>query len=263
MAGQTQGWSWTCRLRIYDTPSHERIQEDGFSPFREFILGFQERRMQIGYVGLTMMIIVVQCQHDSTLLGLVWDLGIACFDSLATIREDSTGFDFLEFNFGRLRSGFLEDWSFKELTKFRQLMIFCLIRRNHVGSCILHTTVVNRGGFTSYRIVWDHDDFTTYGILVFAWRDFGDDVSRYFMDDYWGIAVRWGSWSIRDFPFDTWRLGFTDSLSVCGHIDFSMMYGFRVGLVDFTKIHWMDVILNSGDDSLRHYSLDAYVEDAS
>jgi len=33
------------------------------------------------------------------------------------------------------------------------------------------------------------------------------------------------------------------------------MFDFRVGLVDFTEIHWQDMILNSGDDSLRHYSL--------
>jgi hypothetical protein len=33
------------------------------------------------------------------------------------------------------------------------------------------------------------------------------------------------------------------------------MYYFRVGLVEFIEIHWMHMILNSGDDSLRHYIL--------
>jgi hypothetical protein len=119
------------------------------------------------------------------------------------------------------------------------------------------------------------------------------------------IAIGWGCWSIRDFPFDTWRLSVVDALSVCDHIDFSWMSDFRVGLVDifytrpltvfdqlhfrsdmrryvevymswlgrfsfslpriesgreiaawdFTEIHWQDMILDSGDDSLRHYSL--------
>jgi hypothetical protein len=32
------------------------------------------------------------------------------------------------------------------------------------------------------------------------------------------------------------------------------MSDFRVGLVDFTEIHWQDMILDSGDDSLRHYN---------
>jgi hypothetical protein len=68
------------------------------------------------------------------------------------------------------------------------------------------------------------------------------------------IALGWGCWSIRDFPFGTWRLGVMDALSICGHIDFSWMYDFRVGLGDSTEIHWQDIILDNGDDSLRHYN---------
>jgi hypothetical protein len=48
-------------LDFTETPSQGRIQDSVFSPFREFSLGFQERRMHNGHVGLTMMIIVVQC----------------------------------------------------------------------------------------------------------------------------------------------------------------------------------------------------------
>jgi hypothetical protein len=33
------------------------------------------------------------------------------------------------------------------------------------------------------------------------------------------------------------------------------MSDFIVGLVDFTEIHWQDMILDSGDDPLRHYNL--------
>jgi hypothetical protein len=97
---------------------------------------------------------------------------------------------------------------------------------------------MSRGCFTSYRLFWDHGDFTTYEILVFAWRDFADDVLGYFFDDFWMIVVGWECWNIRDFSFDTWRLGLMDSLSVCGHIDFSCMYDFIVGLGDSTEIHY-------------------------
>jgi hypothetical protein len=53
----------------------------------------------------------------------------------------------------------------------------------------------------------------------------------------------------------TWRLGVVDALSVCDHIDFSWMSNFRVDLVEFMEINWQDMILDSGDDSLRHYIL--------
>jgi hypothetical protein len=36
-------------LDFTETPSQGRIQDSGFSPFREFNLGFQERRMQTGH----------------------------------------------------------------------------------------------------------------------------------------------------------------------------------------------------------------------
>jgi hypothetical protein len=71
----------------------------------------------------------------------------------------------------------------------------------------------------------------------------------------WMIEVGWGCWRIRSSPFDTWRLGIVDALPVCDHIDFSMMSDLRVGLVNFTEIHWLDMILDSGVDSLRHYNL--------
>jgi hypothetical protein len=34
-----------------------------------------------------------------------------------------------------------------------------------------------------------------------------------------------------------------------------MMFDFRVGSYDFTKIHWLGIILDSGCDPLRHYIL--------
>jgi hypothetical protein len=47
-------------LEFSETLSHERIQDGGFSPFREINLGFQERRKQTRHVGPMMMIRVVK-----------------------------------------------------------------------------------------------------------------------------------------------------------------------------------------------------------
>jgi hypothetical protein len=58
-----------------------------------------------------MMINVVQCHHDVTFLGLVSDPGFTLFDNSTTTREERTGFELPEFTFGRIRDGFLEEWS--------------------------------------------------------------------------------------------------------------------------------------------------------
>jgi hypothetical protein len=126
-----------------------------------------------------------------------------------------------------------------------------------VDPCIstLQTSAMSRGCFMSYKLVWEPGDFTIYGVLVFAWTDFADDILGDWSDNAWMFAVGWGCWSIGVFPFDTWRLGVVDALSVFDHIDFSVMSDFRVGSVDFIEIHQPNMILDSGDDSLRHYSL--------
>jgi hypothetical protein len=68
-----------------------------------------------------MMIIVVQHQHGGTFPGWIWDPGITLLDISVIIRDVSINFNFLESTFGRLGSGCLEEWSFKELTEFMQL----------------------------------------------------------------------------------------------------------------------------------------------
>jgi hypothetical protein len=107
-----------------------RIKDGGFIPFEDISLGFQERRMHTGHVCLMVMIRVVQCQHGGMFLGLFWDSGITMFDSSTTLREERTIFEFSEFTFGRLRSGFLEESSSEELTEFMQLIIFCIINNS-------------------------------------------------------------------------------------------------------------------------------------
>ena len=84
---------------------------------------------------------------------------------------------------------------------------------------------------------------------MFTQRDFVDYMLGYCPNDTWMIAIERRYWSIGAFPFDTWRLGVVDALSVGDHIDFSMMFDLRVG------IDWMGMILNSGCDPLRNYIL--------
>jgi hypothetical protein len=121
-----------------------------------------------------------------------------------------------------------------------------------VDSCIstLQSNAMSKGCFMSYMLVWDPCDF-----LVFTWTDFVDNMLGYCLDNGWMIAIGWGCWSIMDFPFDTWRLGVVDNLSVFDHIEFSVMSDFQGCLVDFIEIYWLDMILDSGGDPLRHYNL--------
>jgi len=181
------------------------------------------------------------------------------FDSSTDDTDEMVSFLFPEFTLGMLRFSCLEEWFSEELIKFVQLLIPWLMRGSQVDSCVSTSQIraMSRGCFTSYMLVWDLGDFTTYRSVLemFAWRDFAEDVLVDFPDDAWAIAVGWGRWSINAFPFDTWRLGIVDALSFCDHIEFSWMSDFRVGLVDSTEIHWKDMILNSGDDPLRHYNL--------
>jgi hypothetical protein len=190
---------------------------------------------------------------------VAWDPGTTVLDSSRADTDEMASVYFLEFTLGMLRIGCLEEWSFEELTEFVQLMIVWLIRGSRVDSCVstLQINVMSRGCFTSYSLVWDPSDFTTYRQVQerFTWRDFVDEELGYFLDDVWMIAVGWRCLSIMDFPFDTWKLGVVDALSVCDLVDSSWLSDFRIGLVDFTEIHWQGMILDSGDNSLRHYSL--------
>ena len=123
-------------LDFTQTPSQGRIQDDGFSPFREINLEFQERRIQIGLIAMIAMMRVVQHQHGGTFSILVQDPRITLFYNSNTIREENIGFEFLAFTFGRLRSGFLQECYFKDLMEFMQLIIVSLIMIIWVVSCI-------------------------------------------------------------------------------------------------------------------------------
>jgi hypothetical protein len=41
----------------------------------------------------------------------------------------------------------------------------------------------------SYRLVWDPSDFTIYGVLVFAQRNFADDMLGDCPNDTWMIVA--------------------------------------------------------------------------
>jgi hypothetical protein len=142
----------------------------------------------------------------------------------------------------------LEDWSSKELIEFTHLMIAWLINNSQVDSCIstLQTNVIRS---ILNMPIWDLGDFTIYEVLVFAQRDFADDMLGDCLDDTWMIAVDVRYWSIEAFLFDIWRLGFMNYPLVGDHIDFSMIYELRV------VIHWMGMIPDNGCDPLSHYKL--------
>ena len=120
--GEVETFSiWQGRLKVghgfagvdfTETPSQERIQDSGFNPFREFSLGFQERRTQNGSIK------VVQRQHGGTLSRLVCDPGISLLDNSTTIRDVNIVFYCPKFTFGRPRGVFLDEWSSEELTEF-------------------------------------------------------------------------------------------------------------------------------------------------
>jgi hypothetical protein len=52
-------------------------------------------------------------------------------------------------------------------------------------STFIISSVMSRGCFTSYMLVWDPGHFTTYRQVRerFAWRDFVDDVLGDFLDN--------------------------------------------------------------------------------
>jgi hypothetical protein len=141
---------------------------------------------------------------------LAWDPGTAVLDSSTADTDEMASFLFPEFTLGMLRIGCLEEWSFEELIEFMQLMIVWFIKGSQVNYCVitLQISAMSKGCSTSYGLVWDPNDFTTYRQVQerFAWREFVDNVLGDFPDDAWMIAVGWGCWSIRDFPFDTWGL---------------------------------------------------------
>jgi hypothetical protein len=70
----------------------------------------------------------------------------------------------------------------------------------------------------AYMLVLDLGDFTIYSVLVFARWDFKYNMSGYCLDNAWLIALGWRCRSINTLPFDTWRLGIVNTLSVGDHI---------------------------------------------
>jgi hypothetical protein len=136
-----------------------------------------------------MMIRVVQRQHGGSLLGLVWDLGITLFDSLATVRDERVGFDLREFTPGiswvnswavtRVNHYFqelihMEQWigvlggSFYEgWTEYLQYLFALLISGLHETSWMstLQDNIVGNRCSTSFRLVWDPRITLNFGLV--------------------------------------------------------------------------------------------------
>jgi hypothetical protein len=110
------------------------------------------------------MIRGVQNQRDGSSQRLAWDPGTIVFDNSVTDTNEMASFLFPKFTLGMIRIGCLEEWSSEELIEFVQLVIACLIRGIQVDSCVitLQISAMSIGCFTSYMLVWDPGDFTTY-----------------------------------------------------------------------------------------------------
>lgn len=144
----------------------DMIQDSEFSPSRVFNLGVQERRTQSDHGGQTVTIGGVQSRYDDSSRRLVWDPRIAVLDSSTADTDEMVNFLFLKFTLGMLRFGCLEQWSSEELTKFVQLAWLSSGRHGILhgdsGVSTWQIMAMSRGCFTSYRLVWDPGDFTTY-----------------------------------------------------------------------------------------------------
>jgi hypothetical protein len=126
-------------------PWRDMIQDCEFSPFKNFSLGVQERRAQSEHGGQTFMI------------GRT-----AMFDNSTSDTNEMAIFRFPKFSLGMLRFGCLEEWYFEELIKFVQLLFAWLIKDNQVDFGLSTLQIEAIECFTSYRVVWDPGDFTTY-----------------------------------------------------------------------------------------------------
>jgi hypothetical protein len=127
--------------------------------------GFQERRAQFEHGGQTIVIRGMHHQHEDSPLRLAWDPGIAVVDRMTTDTGGIASLHSPEFTPRVRRIGRLEERSPEESVVFQQLMIAWLTRGSQADSCdsTVQISMMRRGCFTSYRIVWDPGDFITYG----------------------------------------------------------------------------------------------------
>jgi hypothetical protein len=105
-----------------EMPWQDMTRGSGFSSYNYLSLGFQERGMQFGQDGQTIMIRVAQRQHGGFFLRLAWDPGITWFDSLVIDREGRVYAFFQGFSHMVLWVGSLEDPFSEGLIEFLQCM---------------------------------------------------------------------------------------------------------------------------------------------
>jgi hypothetical protein len=147
-------------LDFTEMPFQDMVHGSGFSPYRYFSVGFQERRMQTRHVGLTVMIRVMQRQHGGSFLRLSWDLGISLLDNSATNTETRVGFCFHEI--GSLAEQFFE--GLIELLQYRVALLSDNIQQvSYVRTLPDHA--LSGGCFTSSRVVSDPRIIFSFSLL--------------------------------------------------------------------------------------------------
>jgi hypothetical protein len=169
---QDRVWSGFADFDFIEMPLQDMIHGSGFNSFRHFNLGFQERRMQSGYDGQTIMIRVVQHHHGGSFLRLAWDPGITLFGSSTTDKDERASFYFQEFTPVVHWIGFLEEKFSEGLTEFLQYLIALLIGSIQEASCVstLQDNALSRGCFTSSRLVWDPGIILNFSLVQFVDR---------------------------------------------------------------------------------------------
>jgi hypothetical protein len=95
----------------------DMIKDSEFNPFGGFILGVQDRRVQSEH-GVQMVMIrgVQRLPYGSSWI-LYWDPRTTVFYNLTIDIDDMANFRFPYFILGMIRIGFLEEWSYEELTQ--------------------------------------------------------------------------------------------------------------------------------------------------
>jgi hypothetical protein len=120
------------------------------SPYRYVSMEFQERRIQSGHDGRTIMIRVAQCQHGGSFLRLSCDSRISVLDNPTSDTEVRASFFFHEI-------GFLVEKFVGVLIELLRERVALLIDNIQETSYvhILQDHALSGVCFTSSNVVWD------------------------------------------------------------------------------------------------------------
>lgn len=143
------------RLEDFDSTWQGMTHDGKFSPFKDFILGVQERRVQPEHGDQTITIRGLQRQYGGSSQRSARYAGIILFDNLVFHTDEMASLRFQEFTPGMHRIGCWEERSSEESTELLQPRIAWFIASSQGDSCKNTLQINAMGGvcFTSYRLV--------------------------------------------------------------------------------------------------------------